>query len=468
MVHVVLELVPVVAQEALHRPRGGFTEGADGVTFDLAGDALEQVHVIKRGLAFDDAVQRAEHPAGAFAARGALAAGFVVVETADALAGAHHAGGFVHDDDRTRTQAGTGLLDRIVVHRAVHHDLGRQHRHRRAAGDHTLQLVAVAHAAGHFQQLGERRAEADFIVARLVDVTGHREHLGAAIVRLAQAHEPFRSIADDRRHRGIGFGVVDRGGLAVQAEIGRERRLVARLALLAFQRLHQRGFFAADIGAGAERGVDLHIDPAAQQVLAQPAVFTGFLQGVVETLERLVVELATQVVVGHIRTDRVAGDRHAFQHRMRVVAQDVAVLAGARLGFVGVAQDVLLARPLGHEAPLQAGRKTRAATAAQAGLLDHLDHLFRRDLLFEDLPPGLVAAGFQIVFVRPRLIEVQRGVDDVVFLGHRSECHDRSDLFQCTGRARRGSSKVRGEGPRACHSSESRMASIFSGVSFSW
>src|SRR5687767_2591086 len=32
----VLELAPEVMQEALHRPRGGFAERADGVAFDLA------------------------------------------------------------------------------------------------------------------------------------------------------------------------------------------------------------------------------------------------------------------------------------------------------------------------------------------------------------------------------------------------------------------------------------------------
>jgi len=102
---------------------------------------------------------------------------------------------------------------------------------------------------------------------------------------------------------------------------------------------------------------------------------------------------------------------------MRVVAQDVAVLGGARLGFVGVAEDVLLHVALGHEAPLQAGRKARAAAAAQAGLLDHLDDVGRRDLLFDDLAQRGVTTGLQVVLVRPRLVEVQRGVNGLVLLG---------------------------------------------------
>src|SRR3546814_3503204 len=72
--------------------------------------------------------------------------------------------------------------------------------------------------------------------------------------------------SSDLRHRGVGLGVVDRGRLAEQAEVGRERRLVARLALLAFQRLHQRGFLAADVGARAKRVGDVDVDAAAEDV----------------------------------------------------------------------------------------------------------------------------------------------------------------------------------------------------------
>jgi hypothetical protein len=60
---------------------------------------------------------------------------------------------------------------------------------------------------------------------------------------------------------------------------------------------------------------------------------------------------------------------------MRIVAHDLAVLAGAGLGFVGV--DDQIARPaiafLRHERPFEAGRKARAATAAQAGRLHLVD-----------------------------------------------------------------------------------------------
>src|SRR3546814_701262 len=227
--------------------------------------------LFRSGLAVHDARHHPVHPAGAFAARRALATAFLEIEARDALAGPHHAGGFVHDDDRARPQARPRLLQTVVVHRQLHHRLARQHRHRRAARDHALDLPARAHAAGHFQQIGERRAEADLVVAGLRDVAGDREDLAAAVVGLAEVEEPLRAVVYDRRHRGVGLGVVDRGRLAEQAEVGRERRLVARQPLLAFQRLHQRGFLAADVGARAQRVVDVDVDAAAGAVLAQPA-----------------------------------------------------------------------------------------------------------------------------------------------------------------------------------------------------
>ncbi len=57
----------------------------------------------------------------------------------------------------------------------------------------------------------------------------------------------------------IDFDVVDRRRAAVEADIGRERRLQPRLALLAFEAFQQRRLLAADIGAGAVMDVDVEV-----------------------------------------------------------------------------------------------------------------------------------------------------------------------------------------------------------------
>ena len=111
--------------------------------------------------------------------------------------------------------------------------------------------------------------------------------------------------------------------------------------------------------------------PDAADVLAEQARGVGFLQRRLEARHRLAEELAADVVVADRGVHGVAADRQALDQRVRVVAQDVAVVAGAGLALVGVAHQVLLHRRVArHEAPLDAGRKARAAAAAQARGLD--------------------------------------------------------------------------------------------------
>src|ERR1700722_1022042 len=95
----VFELVPEVAQETLHGPRGGFTERADGVAFNLTRCLLEHFDVLHRRVAFDNASQHAIHPARSLAAWRALAARFGEVETRYAATHFDHARSVVHHDD---------------------------------------------------------------------------------------------------------------------------------------------------------------------------------------------------------------------------------------------------------------------------------------------------------------------------------------------------------------------------------
>src|SRR5215470_13103541 len=80
VVDVVLELVAEVLDEALHRQRRGVAERADRAAGDVVRDRQQQVEVFVAPLAMLDAVDDAPQPSRAFAARGALAAGFLEVE----------------------------------------------------------------------------------------------------------------------------------------------------------------------------------------------------------------------------------------------------------------------------------------------------------------------------------------------------------------------------------------------------
>src|SRR5215468_397664 len=100
----VFELVPVVLEEALHRPRRGIAEGADGVPFDAIRHIEEQAEFFAPRLTCEHALQHAVHPAGALPARRALATGLRHVEPRDAFEYAHHAGGFINDDGGARAE----------------------------------------------------------------------------------------------------------------------------------------------------------------------------------------------------------------------------------------------------------------------------------------------------------------------------------------------------------------------------
>jgi len=160
--------------------------------------------------------------------------------------------------------------------------------------------------------------------------------------------------------------VVDRRGTAVQPHGGGERRLEARLALLALQALEQRGLLTADISAGAAVHVDVVVKAGIAGVLADQSGLVSLLDRLAQPLG-LAVELAAHVDVAGAGADGETGHQAALEQAVRVVAQDLPVLAGARLGFVGV--DDQIARPavafLGHERPLEPGRKTGAAAPAQ-------------------------------------------------------------------------------------------------------
>ena len=216
-------------------------------------------------------------------------------------------------------------------------------------------------------QLAKRNAHFLFDIAGIVHMAGDAEQLGACVAVLAETGEPVGAAAQDRRHDGNGFDIVDRGRAAIEAGTRRERRLQARLALLAFQRFDQRGFLAADIGAGPAMQVDVELPAGFGGIVAEKTSGIGLVDGGLKAA-RLVHELATDIDIGGMRTHRETGENTAFQQLVRLVPDDVAILACAGFGLIGVDHQIMRAGAdfLGHEGPFQAGRETRAAPAAEA------------------------------------------------------------------------------------------------------
>ena len=122
-----------------------------------------------------DAMNDAVEPAGAFAAGGALAAGFFKVKISESLSGLYHAGVFVHHDHRTRAEHRAGFGDGVVIHIGGHHYIAFDNRHGGTTGNDRLDFLAAAHAAGHFEERCERCAELHFVIARPHDIARHRK-----------------------------------------------------------------------------------------------------------------------------------------------------------------------------------------------------------------------------------------------------------------------------------------------------
>ena len=216
------------------------------------------------------------------------------------------------------------------------------------------------------------------------------------------ARERLAAVEDDERHVDQRLDVVDDGRLAEQADLDRERRLVARLAALALDRLEERRLLAADVGAGAAPELDVEGEAGAEDVGAEEAgararasiawAIAGLGLGV----------LAADVEVALGRAGREGGDRHRLDDRERIALEQDAVLERAGLGFVGVADEVVRLGRLGRDGgPLAAGREGRAAAAHELRGGDLGDDRFRPDL--ERAGQGRVAAVGSVVVERGRV-----------------------------------------------------------------
>ena len=185
---------------------------------------------------------------------------------------------------------------------------------------------------------------------------------------------------------------------------------MARQPALALDRFDHRGFFAADVGAGA----------AAQMDLGE-LVETGALElgDLVEQHQAKLGIFVADVDVDLGRFDHPGGDQHAFEEAVRIEAEIVAVLERAGLALVGVDRHQARAWLGAHQRPLAAGRKAGAAEAAQPGVADDLDQLVARALAGEGLGQHAIAAGRHVMF------EVGAGVQRVRMRGRIGNLLDR-------------------------------------------
>ena len=124
----------------------------------------------------------------------------------------------------------------------------------------------------------EGMPELDLEVARALDVARDRDELraGRALRRRAW-RTPRRPCAMIVRHGGQRLDVVDQRRALVEALVGGERRLQARVAALALERVEQRRLLAADVGARAAVHPQRQREVGAEDALAEVAGRLGLL-----------------------------------------------------------------------------------------------------------------------------------------------------------------------------------------------
>ena len=226
-----------------------------------------------------------------------------------------------------------------------------EERARRAAEQHGLRGLG----AGVVEQLAQRRPELALVQARPRDVAREAEEPRRPRV----AEEDVRDV-DER------LDVVHDGRLPEQADLDGERRLVARLAAVALDRLEERRLLAADVRARA----DAQLDVARRSRRSRAAM--PLLR---ERVLGADVDVALVAVGGEHR------DRDRLDDGAGLLLHEDAILERAGLGLVGVADEVVRPRGLrGDRAPLRGGRERGAAAAEQAGFLDRGDHALGAEL----------------------------------------------------------------------------------------
>ena len=412
-----LNVLLEVPYQTLNGPGGGIAQSTDGVALDLPANLLEHWDLPLVGVALLHADEDVLQPGGTLTAGGALPARFVLVEVRQPADGGDHIDGVIEHGHRGGAKTGAARAEVIELHDGFVAVSLVQDRDRRSAGDAGLDGVpAVAHAtAVLLDELPEGDGHTLLDDDGVLHVAGDGEQLGAAVVLVTERGEPVGTATEDGGTDGDGLDVGDGGGTAEDADTGGERRLETGLALSALQTLNEGRLLSADVGACSTVEEDVKVIARSTGVATDEAGGVGLVDGLVED-DGLVEVLATDVDVGGAGAHGVTSEEAALDELVRVLPHDLAVLAGAGLGLVGVDDEEggPAVGLLGHEGPLEAGGEAGAAAAAEAGVLDLLDDPVGS--LPHDLLGHLVVTALEGILEAPILLAVEVG-EDAILIG---------------------------------------------------
>ena len=390
-------LIAEISQRGQDRVRSCLAEAAECVVFDIFCEMLQTVQILQFALTFSDAVQDLVHALCADTARCTLTTGFIDCELQEEFRNVDHAVVFVHDDQTAGTHHGTDGDQVVIVNRDVI-VLSRDAAAGRTAGLRRFELLAVRDAAADvFDDLAQGRSHRDLHQTGVVDLAAEGEDLGALGFLGTHGSKPVGPVQNDLRNVCPGLDVVQDRRTLEQTGDSRERRTGTRLTALAFDGGHQGCFFAADKSAGAETQLDIEVESGVKDVVAEQTIFLRLLDRDAETLDSDRI-FGTDVDVTLVGADRVAGDRHGFENRVRITFQNGTVHECTRVAFVGVTADILgtaVLHQVSGQFPFLSGREARAAAAAEAGSQNGIDDLIRCHF-GQNFAQGFIAAGADV------------------------------------------------------------------------
>ena len=228
-------------------------------------------------------------------------------------------------------------------------DLHRAHRPAR-----------ICAAAKILDQFAQGQAEGALDQPAMLDVAGKLKRHRAARTAHAEIAVEAAALGQDDRHGGERNDIVDDGRLAEQALDGGQRRLEADLAALAFQTFEQRGFLAADIGAGAEPRFQIEIALAAENAAAEQVLFARDRDRAVELREgvRIFGADIDEALVAPIATPAIAmpsisanGSPSMIMRSEKVPLSPSSALQTMYFCGASVCSTVLHLMPVGNPAP---------------------------------------------------------------------------------------------------------------------
>src|SRR6266850_1267456 len=375
--HVGVNFGAKMFEDRLNRRRRDLTEATDRSKAHGLRELVEKREV-SAILGFGDPALRPAHEhvrhfLRANAAGNAFAAGLVAIKTDSVQSHVQHAGGIVANNDRAGTEHRAGFGKRFEIEAHVNHR-SRKIARRGAGRRERFQLAASANTACMMEDdFAHGRAHGDFEYSGASHVATDADKLQTAGAAGALSGEPIDTPRENLRHVDESLDVIEYRGLLPETRLHGKRRLVARLGSMSLNRLHQRGFLAADVAAGADEDFEFEIKFATEDFLSEKAGATAAADLFAKDFFLKMI-LVADVENAALRAGDNAGDEHAFDEEMRQMRHDEAVFDRAGLAFIGVADNVFHRVALfADELPLHAGRKSGSAHTAKFRSLELRD-----------------------------------------------------------------------------------------------